>query len=333
MSYRALLLQDPSFSPACKRGTAIDAAVHNASPTAQLHRPEPAVTGSAHVAKLAAVIALAVAGLCHGPATAAGLLGSAQSFAVLARGTVTNAHNPPQAATQVYGDVGVAPGTAITGFAPSGTVTGGSLHSNDATAQAAMADAQAAFASAAGMVAGTDLTGQDLGTLGQALTPGVYHFASSAALTGTLVLDFLNDPAGSFVFQIASTLTTASNSAVLAINAGPQSSIYWQVGSSATLGMDSSFAGNVLAAASVSLDPGVQWRGGRAFALGGAVTLIDNLLTSDCVAGPLGTGCVDGGSLGFSGGPAIPIPEPAAPLLMLAGLAAVALVVRARPRG
>lgn len=280
--------------------------------------------------RLLAGAVLAAAGLCPLPAAAEGLLGSAQDFAVLAHDTVTNAHNPPNPVTQVYGAVGVTPGTAITGFAPTGVVNSGGLHSNDAAAQAALIDAQAAYAVVSGLAAGTDLTGQDLGALGLALTPGVYSFSSSAALNGTLVLDFSSNPVGMFVFQIGSSLTTGSGSAVSVLNPGPQSGIYWQVGSSASLGSGSSFAGNVLAAASVSLDPGVQWLGGRALALGNAVTLIDDLITNDCVAGPLGSGCVDGGSLGFSGGMAVPIPEPATPLLMVAGLALLGWAARRR---
>ena len=124
------------------------------------------------------------------------------------------------------------------------------------------------------------MTGQDLG--GLTLTPGVYCFSSSAQLTGTLTLDAQGNPNAVFIFKIGSTLTTASNSSVVVINTGGNSSIacnvFWQVGSSATLGTGTSFAGNILALTSITLNTGANVSG-RVLARNGAVTLDTNNVT------------------------------------------------------
>src|SRR6185436_14883330 len=128
------------------------------------------------------------------------------------------------------------PGTAVTGFPP-GTVTGGTIHLNDASASQAQSDVTTAYNAVAGTACNVDLTGQNLG--GLTLTPGVYCFSTSAFLTGTLSLDMQGNPNALFLFQIGSTITTASASSVLPINSGGTTcppNIYWQVGSSATLG-------------------------------------------------------------------------------------------------
>ena len=144
-------------------------------------------------------------------------------------------------------------------------------HAGDAVALQAQIDLTTAYNAAASLVLTQDLTGQDLG--GLTLLPGVYFFSSSAQLTGTLTLNALGDPNAEFVFQIGSTLTTASNSSVTMINGGspPACAVYWQVGSSATLGTDTAFEGHILALTSITMNTGAtmlrrkrlgaKWRG------------------------------------------------------------------------
>jgi Ice-binding-like len=190
------------------------------------------------------------------------------SFAVLAGSTVTNTATP----TIVTGNLGVSPGSAVTGFPP-GIVTGGSIHQDDAVAASAQSDLTTLYNSLAGTGCNSNLTGQDLG--GKTLTPGVYCFSTSAQLTGTLTLDAQGDPNAVFVFQIGSTLTTASASSVLLINGASSCNVFWQIGSSATLGTGTSLAGTIAALTSITLNTGASLSG-RALARNGAVTLDDN---------------------------------------------------------
>jgi len=195
------------------------------------------------------------------------VLNTAGNFAVLGNSTVTNTGS-----STITGDVGVDPGSAITGFPP-GTVNGTIYTAGTVTLQAQI-DAAAAYNVLAGMSSTGNLTGQNLGSL--TLTPGVYTFATSAQLTGPLVLNAENINNAVFDIVIGSTLTTASNSSVTLDNAGLNDSIFWIVGSSATLGTDTSFTGNILADQSVTLTTGADINGGDAIALNGAVTLDDN---------------------------------------------------------
>jgi hypothetical protein len=224
------------------------------------------------------------------------LLGSASSFAVLGGSTVTNT-----GLSVLTGDLGVSPGTAITGFGP-GVVTG-TMHAGDAVAAQAQTDLTTAYNALAGMACNTELTGQDLG--GKTLAPGVYCFSSSAQLTGTLVLDAQGDANATFIFQIASTLTTATNSSVVMINGGRVCNVFWQVGSSATLGTGTAFAGTIVAYASITLTTGVGLSG-RALARTGAVTMdTDTVSVGDCEPGTSGD-CkgkvTGGGSIRVAGG-------------------------------
>jgi hypothetical protein len=204
---------------------------------------------------------------------AAPSLGQAQSFGVLGGSTVTNTGS-----SAITGDLGVDPGNAITGFFGTiendgpGTFTG-TAHQADAVALGAHNDAVTAYNSLVGEPCNLNLTGTDLG--GLTLTPGVYCFSSSAQLTGTLTLDARGNPNAVFVFKIGSTLTTASSSSVVMINGGSNCNVFWQVGSSATLGTTTTFIGDILASASITLNTGANVSG-RAFALSGAVTMAGN---------------------------------------------------------
>jgi Ice-binding-like len=224
-------------------------------------------------AACAALVAVAFPGTGHAsPArSTAPSLGTAASFAVLGASTVTNT-----GATGVNGNLGVAPGTAVTGFPP-GIVTGGTIHTGDATALQAQSDATTAYNNLAGQPCDINFSGQDLG--GKTLVPGTYCFSSSAQLTGALTLNGQGNPNAVFVFQIGSTLTTASNASVVLINGAQACNVFWQVGSSATLGTTTRFAGSILAQASDTLNTGATVAG-RAIAQTGAVTLDSNQLSA-----------------------------------------------------
>lgn len=209
-------------------------------------------------------------------AASAPLLGTAAGFGVLAGSTVTNAGST----TVVGSDVGVSPGSAITGF-PMGVVVDGELQAGGPAATEAQGDLAIAYADAASQPCDVSLTGQDLG--GQTLLPGVYCFASAAQLTGAVTLDSLGDPNAVFIFQVGSALTAASGSAVEVINGGSNCNVFWQIGSSATLGTDSAFAGNVMAYASIGLSGGASISG-RALAKNGAVTMDTNQVSQDACA-------------------------------------------------
>lgn len=201
------------------------------------------------------------------PAAAAPSLGRAASFAVLGGSTVTNT-----GATAITGDLGVSsPGVSVTGFPP-GTMVRGVQHVGDPVANQAQRDAQTAYAALAGQVCNTPLTGQDLG--GKSLSPGVYCFTSSAQLTGQLVLDPRGNTKGVWVFQIASTLTTATNASVVLRKGGRAGNVFWQVGSAATLGTGTAFAGNILAYSSITMNTAANLSG-RALARA-AVTMDSN---------------------------------------------------------
>lgn len=199
-------------------------------------------------------------------------LGTAEDFGVLGAAAVTNT-----GPTTVTGDLGVSPGTSITGFPPGTVVPPGTFHAADAVAAQAQADALVAYNDLAGEACDFDLTGQDLD--GMTLTPGVYCFDSSAflATNGTLTLDAQGDPDAVFIFQMGSTLITGSNSTVELINAGQNCNIFWQVGSSATLGTNSVFLGTIIAQAAVTANTSTAIFG-RLIALVEAVTLDSNII-------------------------------------------------------
>ena len=216
---------------------------------------------------VAALLSAYVSG--DSPTPAVPSLGRARTFAVVGGSTVTNT-----GATKITGAVGVSsPGVSVTGFPP-GSIAGGAQHAGDAAANQAQRDAQAAYAALAGKACNTPLTGQDLG--GKTLAPGVYCYTSSAQLTGQLVLDARGDPNGVWVFQIASTLTTAPNAAVVLSKGGRAGNVFWQVGSAATLGTGTAFTGNILAYSSITMNTGASLSG-RALARG-TVTMDSNIM-------------------------------------------------------
>jgi hypothetical protein len=259
---------------------------------------------------------LLLLGAASGPASAAGpFLGRAESFAVLgATPKVTNT-----GATTINGDVGIYPASAITGM---GTITliGASTYQiGNALAKGAQADATTAFNILAALPSTMDLTGKDLGSVG-VLTPGVYSFSSSAQLTGTLTLNFAGASNQEFVFQTGSTLTTASASDVIVENGNATDGVFWEVGSSATLGTTTDFAGNIIALTSISLNTGAEILCGRAIALNGAVTMDGNTISNNCGTYNNGTGRTDFGSTGFS-----KVPEPGSLTLLGIGIAGLGL--------
>jgi hypothetical protein len=195
-------------------------------------------------------------------------LGAASNFAVLAGSTVTNT-----GPTVVTGDLGVSPGSAVTGFPPGVVV--GTIHAADAAAAAAQVALTAAFNDAATRAPATAIPA-DIG--GLVLTPGVYRAASSLGITGTVTLNGQGDPNAVFIIQVPTALTTASASVVSLTNGTSPCNVFFVVGSSATLGTGSTFAGNILAQASITATTGVNVTG-RLLARTAAVTLDTNLIT------------------------------------------------------
>jgi len=199
---------------------------------------------------------------------AAPLFGSADSFVILAYSTVTNTGS-----TTVTGDLGLSPGTAVVGFPP-GTVTG-TIHAGDAAAAQAQIDLTTAYDDAAGRTPVTTITGDTLDGLN--LTPGVY---GGGALSLTETLTLTGDANAFWIIKAASTLDTAAGSHVVLGGGARAANVYWVIGSSATLGANSYFKGNIMAYASITMYAGVTMEG-RALAQTGAVTL-----ASDAIAKP-----------------------------------------------
>lgn len=189
-------------------------------------------------------------------------LGSASGFGILAGTTVTCVTGGA-----VGGDIGISPGSALTGFGP--CTLSGTKHLADGPAAQAQIDLTGAYNNLAGLACPpANLIAADLG--GTTKPTGVYCSASSLAITGVLTLDGGGDPDATFVFQAGSTLTVAGS--IVLINGAQAKNVFFQVGSSATVGTGSTFRGNILALASITLNDNVTLIG-RALARNGAVTL------------------------------------------------------------
>jgi len=228
---------------------------------------------------MAAALAIALAGCCDddhplgvrengvgGPAAVP--LGSTATFGILAGSTVTNT-----GATAVTGDLGVSPGTAVTGFPP-GTVSG-TIHAGDAAAALAQSALTVAFNDAEARTTGAISVSGDL--TGLTLAPGLYKSTSSLALSGALTLHAYGDPDAVFIIQMASTLTTGPGSQVILSGGARAANVTWQVGTSATLGTNSAFKGTLLADQSITMNTGARLDG-RALTRIGAVTLDTNVI-------------------------------------------------------
>lgn len=227
--------------------------------------------GTIGIALILAISALAgLAANAAGPTTVG--LGTAGSFAVLAGAGITNT-----GPTTINGDVGSFPTTTETGFG-SVTITG-TNHAGDAVTQGAKTDLITAYNTAAGS-GPTIPVAANLG--GQTLVAGVYNSASSLALTGALTLSGTSSDV--WIFQAGSTLTTATGSSVVLSGGAQSCNVFWQVGSSATIGTGSAFKGTIIALTSITVTTGATIDG-RALARNGAVTLDTNTITrSTCAA-------------------------------------------------
>jgi type VI secretion system secreted protein VgrG len=235
---------------------------------AQSRRTSSFIAAGTSVVALAVVGSLVALGSDAAAAPVAVGLGTAGSFAVLAGTGITNT-----GPTTITGDIGTFPTATITGL--TSITLSGTNHAGDSVTQTAKTDLTTAYTTAAGE-GPTTAVGADL--VGQTLKPGVYNSASAVGLSGVLTLDAAGDPNAVWVFQAGSTLITASGSKVVMLNGAQACNVYWQVGSSATLGTNSTFTGTILALTDISLQTGATVDG-RVLARNGAVTMDTNTIT------------------------------------------------------
>jgi hypothetical protein len=244
------------------------------SPVRVAARHRRIVVGIAPLAVLALGAAVMLPSTNGGAAQAAVGLGTAKSFSVLAGSAITNT-----GPTTVAGDVGTYPTPTETGFG-SMTFAGGTNHHGDAVTQVAKDDLVTGYNTAAGATPSTAVA-TELGA-GKTFTPGVYD-AGTLAITGTMTLNTQGDPNAVFIFKAASTLVTASSSRVVVIGSTTACNVFWQIGSSATLGTGSHLVGSVLAMTSITATTGATIAG-RLLARNGAVTLDTNTITTPVCA-------------------------------------------------
>jgi len=212
-------------------------------------------------------------------------LGTTVNYAILAGSGITNTGSTTINGNGLGsgGDVGTFPTTTINGFPPALQFDG--IIQSDIVTQQAKSDLKTAYDDAAARTLGVHTVSEALGG-GQNLTPGTYKSETSMQINGTLILDGLGDPNAVFVFQAGSTLTTASSSKIILANGAQFGRIYWQVGSSATLGSGSAFSGRIFAMTSITLNAGVNVTG-QLLARNGAVTLISDFIVNPIVSTPV----------------------------------------------
>ena len=200
-------------------------------------------------------------------------LASAANFEALAGSTVTN--TGPTIITGA--DLGLSPGSAITGFPPGTLTPPAVMHITDPTAAQAEVDATTAYIYTAGLTGGAVLPGD---MSGLTFTPGLYKTSSTVMLSaGNVTLDAQGDANAVFIFQVGSTLTTIGSTQVILAGNAQAKNVFWQTGSSATLGTNSVFQGSIMSLQSITLKTGATLIG-RALARNGAITLDSNIVTA-----------------------------------------------------